>query len=46
MPITVDYVLGWLAHIRSEEEIPEERPVLENENFVHFPVGLVIGLLL
>jgi hypothetical protein len=46
MPIHIDWVLGWLAHSRSEEDIPEEHPGLENEDFVRFPFWLVIGLLI
>ena len=33
MRITVPDVLGWLAHGMSEEEILEEHPGLEKEDF-------------
>ena len=33
MRITVNDVLGWLAHGMSEEEILEEHPGLEKEDF-------------
>jgi uncharacterized protein (DUF433 family) len=33
MRITVNDVLGWLAHGMTEEEIPAEHPGLEKEDF-------------